>query len=75
MATLTEGATILVDAERVFAVWAVGGMAGEVLYDIELIVAGWTANGVDRIELDTAGHLMRQHGRCSSKLLGGGATV
>jgi hypothetical protein len=35
----------------------VGGMAGELLHDMELICAGRPTNG--RIEFDTADHLTR----------------
>ena len=63
VATLTECATLYVDAEGVFAARAAGGMMGEVFHDVVLVVAGGATDGVGgRNEFDTADHLGRGTG-------------
>ena len=57
VAAVAEGAALQVDAERVVATGAVGGVGGEGLHDIALVVARGAADGVGAEVDDAAGHL------------------
>ena len=65
MAPLAQGATLHVDAARVFAAWAVRGMCSDAPHHVALIIASGATDGVGgRNELDDAA---RHLGWCAGR--------